>query len=133
LVAVRLRTTLLLAAALSGAAACGSSGSGSARPATTARLAIVAPTPDVPVGSDPTVRVQLAGGRVVQANTGALRGDEGHIHVSVDGKLVAMAYNTSQQLHGLKPGMHTLEAEFVAVDHKPFNPPLKVAVVFTVK
>jgi hypothetical protein len=131
--AVRRWVLLLLVAAFTGLAACGSSGGSSARPASAARLAIVAPTPDVPVGRDPTARVQLTGGRVVQANSGTLRPDEGHIHVSVDGKLVAMAYNTAQVLHGLKPGTHLLQAEFVAIDHKSFNPPVVVAVVFTVK
>ena len=79
------------------------------------------PTPNQVTGPDVTLVVNLIGAKVVQPAKGTLRPDEGHIHVSLDGQLVSMAYTTTQDLHGLKPGTHTIQAEFVAIDHLPFN------------
>lgn len=105
-----------------------------AQPTTTARIQIDSPTPNqVVVGSDVTVRVTIIGGKVVQRTTGPLTATEGHVHVSLDGQLVAMAYGTTQDLHGLKPGAHSVAAEFVAVNHQPFANPTKAAVLFTVQ
>jgi hypothetical protein len=69
-----------------------------------------------------TIKLSLVGATVVPATivSGTLRGDQGHIHVSIDNQLVSMAYSTTQDLHGLKPGNHALQAEFVAIDHRPF-------------
>jgi hypothetical protein len=53
--------------------------------------------------------------------------------VSIDGKLVSMAYGESQDLHGLSAGQHVLAAEFVATDHLSFKNPVKATVLFTVK
>ena len=53
--------------------------------------------------------------------------------MSVDGKLVSMAYGTSQDVNGLTPGQHNLRAEFVATDHLPFKNPIVTAVLFTVQ
>jgi hypothetical protein len=118
-------------------AACSSSSSttSSKRPTTNATLQILKPTPaEVVTGSSATIQFKLIGARVVPASVTALRGDEGHIHVSIDGKLVSMAYGTTQTLHDLTPGTHTLTAEFVATDHIPFANGNRVteAVAFTV-
>ncbi|MBV8387542.1 MAG: hypothetical protein JO155_12195 [Acidimicrobiia bacterium] len=59
--------------------------------------------------------------------------DQGHIHVSLDGTLVNMAYSTTQDLNGLKPGQHTLTAEFVAIDHLPFQNRPQAFVLFNVQ
>jgi hypothetical protein len=75
--------------------------------------------------------MNLIGARVVQPAQGTLRGDEGHIHVSLDGSLVSMTYGTSQPLANLKPGQHTVQAEFVAIDHLPFKNRVIAAVIFT--
>ena len=79
------------------------------------------------------MKVTIIGGTVVQRVNGPLTATEGHVHVSLDGSLVAMAYQTTQDLHGLKPGPHSVAAEFVAVNHQPFANPTKAAVLFTVK
>lgn len=73
------------------------------------------------------------GGRIVQASTGPLRGDEGHIHVSVDGKLISMAFGTTQDLHDVAAGPHTMSAEYVATDHVPFANRVVAAVLFQVQ
>ena len=124
-------TAVLVAALSVGAVAACSSSSPSAstkRPTTNARLEIVSPPPNAIVGSTTKLVFKLIGGRVVPATSKALRGDEGHIHVSVDGKIVSMAYGTSQTVTGLAAGDHTLSAEFVAADHIPFANPQNVLV-----
>ena len=89
------------------------------------KLQITQPTPNQTTGPDVTLVVNVIGGTVVPATQTTVKGNipttEGHIHVSLDGTLVNMAYSTTQDLHGLKPGPHTLTAEYVAVDHLPFQ------------
>jgi hypothetical protein len=131
--------TLILALAVA-AAGCGGGGGGDSdtassdadRPTTTTRIQITAPTPSQVTGPDVTLKVELIGGTVVSRTTGALTPDEGHIHVTVDGKLVAMASTTEQEIKGLSPGPHAIAAEFVAVDHNPFANRPKAAVLFEV-
>ncbi|MDQ6726071.1 MAG: hypothetical protein M3066_07910 [Actinomycetota bacterium] len=115
-------------------AACGSKESSAAdRPSTAARLQIVQPEPNAVTGPDLTIGLQLTGGQIVQAVSGPLRGDQGHIHVSIDGKLISMAYGTTQDLHGLASGPHTMTAEYVATDHAPFKNRVIAAVLFQVQ
>jgi hypothetical protein len=138
-------TRLLLPAVLAVAVTltgCGggtpNSGSGTttkARPTTPARIEIVQPTPNQVTGRDVTLVVNLIGGTVVQRTTGPLVPNEGHIHVSIDGALVNMAYQTTQVLppDKLTAGQHTVTAEYVAVDHVPFANRPMAAVIFTVQ
>lgn len=124
----------LAAALLVVLAACSSSGSSSAaRPSTPARLQITSPTPNQVTGPDLQLQMNLIGAKVVPASTGPLRPDEGHIHVYLDNNLVSMAYGTSQDLHGLTPGSHSVRAEFVATDHAPFKNRVVAAVLFEVR
>jgi hypothetical protein len=129
----RLVIPLVLAAAVTVTACGGKGGTSGARPTTTARLEILQPTANQVTGPDLTLQFRLIGARVVQPSVGKLRGDEGHIHVSLDNKLVSMTYGTTQDLHGLTPGAHSLQAEFVATDHLPFRNRVVAAVLFTVK
>ena len=116
--------------------ACGpESGPAAARPSTEARLEIVQPTPNQNVGPDFLLDLNLIGARVLsdEESVGrALRGDEGHIHVTLDGRLISMTYGTSQEITDLAPGPHNLQAEFVATDHAPFANRVIVAVAFNV-
>jgi hypothetical protein len=128
---------LLAAALLALATACGGGdGGGGApvgvRPSSTATLAIVDPANEatVPPGML-TVRLDLQGARIVEAATTALRPDEGHVHLNLDGKLVSMAYGLEQQVE-VTAGIHQLIAEFVAGDHAPFNPRVAVTRTFAV-
>jgi hypothetical protein len=128
----RLALPLLLAVVVTGGACGGKSSPAANRPATTARLQIVDPTPNQTTPPDITLRLNLLGARVVPNTVGPLRPDEGHIHVSLDGQLVSMAYGTTQDLHGLKPGPHQVQAEFVAIDHQPFRNRVIAFVLFRV-
>jgi hypothetical protein len=116
-------------------ASCSSKSGSTARPSSNAQLQIISPTPDEVTGPDVHVVLNLVGGTVVPATQlgGPLRGNEGHIHVSVDGQLVSMAYSTTQDLHGCAPGPHSLQAEFVAIDHFPFSNRVRNSVLFSVK
>jgi hypothetical protein len=104
------------------------------RPASTAQISIVSPTPNqVVTGTTIPVVVALSGATIVPVTTTNIRPDQGHIHLYVDGNLVSMNYGTTQDLPAV-PGTHTLHAEFVAADHVPFNPRLVTPdVIFTVK
>ena len=105
-----------------------------ARPASTATLTIVEPADDAVVGSG-TVEVvfELEGGTLVDLTETAIRPDEGHLHVTVDGALVSMTGGLQQELGHLEPGPHLLKAEYVAADHAPFEPRVLAAVAFTVE
>jgi hypothetical protein len=115
---------------------CGGSGSaGAARPLTNAHLVILQPAPNEVTGPDVTVKFEVIGGTVLPPPVvkGPLRGDQGHIHVSLDGKLVQMAYSTQAELTGLSPGPHAIQAAWVATDHLPFRNPVVAAVLFQVQ
>jgi hypothetical protein len=103
------------------------------RPSTAARLQIVSPTQGEAFQGDPAtiyVEVRLEGGRVVPISSLHLVPNEGHIHLSLDGSLVAMTGLQGQ--FSAPPGVHTLRAEFVAIDHGPFRPRVLATVTFSV-
>ena len=105
-----------------------------ARPASTATLSIQRPAAGEDVqGTQVEAVMELTGGRVVDAATTTLTPDTGHIHLSLDGKLVSMTYGVVQlvDLTGLPSGSHTLRAEYVAADHGPFDPRVDATVRFT--
>jgi hypothetical protein len=116
-------------------AGCGGSDSGSSaeRPTTAATMQIVEPTPNAVTGSDFTVKVDLEGGRVVKQTTGKLTPDEGHIHLTLDGKGYVMSYGNQQDFRDIAPGQHSLQAEFVAKDHAPFTNRPRAFVRFNVE
>jgi hypothetical protein len=103
------------------------------RPVTQARVQILSPIPNQETGPDLTLQVKLIGAKEVPQVVGPVKPDEGHIHVLLDGVLKAMAYGDTQQLNGLPPGTHSVQVDFVAVDHVPFRNRVTAAVIFTVK
>jgi hypothetical protein len=104
------------------------------RPTSTATLRIARPRDDAVVRDDEVdVMFDLDGGSLVDLTTTAVRPDEGHLHVTLDGALVSMTGGLRQTLQGLTPGPHLLKAEFVASDHAPFEPRVVAAVAFTVE
>ncbi|HEV8621851.1 MAG TPA: hypothetical protein VGR33_03045 [Actinomycetota bacterium] len=104
------------------------------RPSTDARLEILSPRPGQVFRGDPAdvqVHLRLIGGRIVGFTSSRLVPNEGHVHLILDGRLVSMTSSTDQTL-ALSPGTYRLKAEFVAVDHGPFDPPVAASVTFSV-
>jgi hypothetical protein len=139
----RARAAVLLAAAALALAACSGGEGGSAAPAATtvaaarpsspAKLTIETPRNGQTVHQDrPEVRLDLVGAKIVSQTTTHIQGDEGHIHLIVDGKLVNMNYGLSQRLPQLTPGQHVLQVEFVAADHAPFEPRVLTQAAFQI-
>ena len=94
-----------------------------ARPSSTAMVTIISPTQGevVPL-SGVTVKIQLTGAHIVPAGTRALRPDEGHVHLRVDGMTITLFGGLSVSTGKLSAGPHLIEVEFAASDHGPFNP-----------
>jgi hypothetical protein len=103
-----------------------------ARPSSPAKLAIMSPRNGQSVGERPELRLELDGGKIVNQTTTRVQGDEGHIHLHVDGKLIDMNYGLRQRLPQLPPGQHVVRVEFVAADHAPFDPRVLTQAAFQV-
>jgi hypothetical protein len=105
-----------------------------ARPSSTAKLTILAPRNGQTLSrQSPEVRLGLAGAKLVSRTSNRIRPDQGHIHLLVDGKLVAMDYGLNERLPSLTPGQHLVQVEFVAADHAPFDPRILSQAAFTVE
>ena len=143
----RLRAAVLLAVAGLGLAltACSGGNSGgsdapatttavaAARPSSPAKLTIEIPRQGQTVDQDRAQLIlALDGGKIVNQTTTRIQGDEGHIHLHVDGKLVDMNYGLRQRLPALPPGQHVVQVEFVAADHAPFEPRILTQAAFEV-
>ena len=98
-------------------------------------LEILSPPPNATVGRDIDVEMHLDGAQLVPPAQvgGAIVGDQGHIHLLVDGQLIAMPYRLDTRVDDLTPGTHTVEAEFVASDHLPFANRPVATVTFDVR
>ena len=93
------------------------------RPSSPAKLTIEEPRQGQTVKqARPELVLNLDGAKVVNQTTTRIQGDQGHIHLFLDGKLVAMNYGLRQRLPQLPPGQHVVQVEFVAADHAPFDP-----------
>jgi hypothetical protein len=104
------------------------------RPSTVARLAILSPHEGEVFRGDRAaipVHLQLDGGKIAPFTSLRLVPNEGHIHLYLDGSLVSMATAPDAQI-AASLGQHELRAEFVAVDHGPFEPRVVVTVMFSV-
>jgi hypothetical protein len=103
------------------------------RPSSTATLSFEQPTDnELASGDELDVVLDLEGGTIVQAASTTLTPDTGHIHLVLDGKLASMTYGLIQalDLRDLPEGEHTLQAEYVAADHGPFDPRVTTTVRF---
>jgi hypothetical protein len=103
------------------------------RPASTGKLAIEAPRNGQMVkGGNLTLKVDLTGAKVVPATTTKITPDQGHLHVTLDGKLISMNYGLSEKLPEMRLGTHLIQVEFVASDHLPFDPRVITQAAFQV-
>jgi hypothetical protein len=104
------------------------------RPSATARLLILSPLPDVLYPGDPAtvpILLRLEGGQLAPATSTRVASNIGHIHVSLDAKLISTVTTLSGRI-SVDSGRHVLRAEFIAGDHGPFNPPVEVSASFRV-
>ena len=138
------RTLLLIAATLLLASACGGEepqpeGPGGVptadeRPSSPAQITVESPKDGAVVKSgDVELKIDLEGGRVVERSVREVTPTTGHIHVELDGAVVSMNYGLGQTVEMAEPGTHTLRVEFVAADHRPFEPRVFDDVAFTAK
>jgi hypothetical protein len=138
----RARFAAAIVAVAVGLAACGggSAGDGSGstapgpRPSSPAKVTIETPTngESFKAGVTIPVKVKLTRARIVRRTTTHIRPTTGHLHLYLDNSLVSMNYQTTNELKGVKPGMHVMKVEFVAADHNPFDPRVVTAVTFEV-
>jgi hypothetical protein len=135
-----------LAVALA-AAACGGSGpaasgqpgpSTSPRPGGAARLTIITPANGAVIHTRTVhVKVRLTGASSENPATAA-QALPGYVHLYLDSKITSIApvasndSVTEQTIGRVKPGGHTLKAEFVGPNHLPFRPRVTAVVRFTV-
>ena len=117
-----------------GSGATGATAPSSARPSSTAKLAIVLPkVGEVVHGSNVDLRVKLQDAKLVPATTTHIVPDEGHLHVILDDMLISMTQGLEQTIPDVAPGEHRIMVEFVASDHAPFDPRVVSVVAFEVK
>jgi hypothetical protein len=105
------------------------------RPSTDATISFVEPTDGEVFHGDPArvpIAVKLVGGRIVPFTSTHLVPNEGHVHLYVDGNIALMSFGTRTTLP-VRPGRHRLTAEFVAVDHLPWDPRVRTSVTIVVK
>jgi hypothetical protein len=106
----------------------------SVRPSTPASITILSPRPQQVLRGNPAavrIRLRLAGARVVPYTSAHLVPGRGHIHLYLDGTILATTYGTSTTIYAYPAG-HSITVQFVAVDHGPFSPPVTASVRFTV-
>lgn len=127
---------LVLIASIAGSCSAGGSTSAatSPRPASPAKLTIVSPSDGEQIhGSTVHVAVELTGAKIVQATSTNVVPTEGHLHVYLDGEIVAMNFGLTDDVPNVTPGPHVLQVEFVASDHLPFDPRVIAQTTFEVK
>jgi hypothetical protein len=69
---------------------------------------------------------------VVRSSSGPPVGNEGHVHVYLDGDLLRLPVGL-RGIISVSPGVHEIVAEFVATDHGPFQPRVIVSARFAVE
>jgi hypothetical protein len=110
--------------------ACGSSPTSTAtptpnasRPSSPVKISIISPTNgEVVHGTTLDVVVAISGGEIVKTTSTHISPTQGHIHLYLQNQLIYMAYSLSQVVP-VQPGVtYSFHVEFVASDHRPFDP-----------
>lgn len=117
--------------------------SGTTRPASTAKLAIVEPQPGAKLSlTRAPVRISLENATILPnvTLTKDVKPNEGHIHVMLDSATISLLAGAEFDLAvlapnatppvTLTPGQHLLQVEFVAGDHIPFSPRVVATTTF---
>lgn len=99
--------------------------------APTIKLVEPAASAEVAAG-DVKVAVETTGLKFVMPSNTLVAG-EGHVHFTIDDGPEVMSTDPSMVLKDVAPGPHKLKAELVQNDTKPFDPPIKQEIDFTVK
>jgi len=103
------------------------------RLASTGHVTIISPTPNEVIhGSTLHVKVELTGAHIVPRATTTVTPDTGHIHITIDDRLVSIYAGTEYDATGLAPGLHVLTVEFVMANHATFDPRVQVKQTFRV-
>lgn len=105
-----------------------------ARPSSPATVTIESPKNGQVVHSATVpLRINLKGARIVKQANLHIDPRKGHVHVSLDGKIVSMNYSLQDSISKVSPGTHVITVEFVASDHRSFDPRVLAEVAFQVK
>lgn len=96
-----------------------------------ATVALIEPTTgtEVPAGTV-KVRVETTGLTFTMPSNTNVAG-EGHVHFTLDDRPFVMSTEPQIDLEDVDPGPHTLKAELVQNDTKPFDPPIEDTIEFT--
>jgi hypothetical protein len=122
---------LLAACAKSVPAVSGGTTPVSATAAATVKLLEPTQGAEVPAGTV-RVRVETTGlAFTMPSNTNA--DGQGHVHFTLDEQPFVMSTEPQAEIKGVAPGPHTLKAELVQNDTRPFNPPVEQVIEFTTK
>lgn len=83
------------------------------------------------------VTLQLTGARIIEKTTTQVTPDTGHVHLTLDGRVVSMLAGLDVTLNDI-PGIgtiargpHILQAEFVEASHAHFDPRVIAQLTFT--
>lgn len=131
--------TSLLGSCASESDVMGGSETPSPRPSTVGDLVIVEPQPGALFdGASVPVTLTLGGATIVAAASTNITPDTGHIHVTLDDKVLSLLSGLEFDLvdlteESIEPGTHLLRVEFVAADHGPFSPREVEVATFTVR
>lgn len=103
------------------------------RPLTQGSVTVTGPSQDqVFASQDLPLKIDLQGGEIAPVASTSNQEGQGHLHISIDGRLASMTAEADQTLQ-VPPGKHELEVEYVANDHAPFCKRIADRVRFTVE
>lgn len=95
-------------------------------------IKVIAPEDGAAVaGGELKVQVETTGLKFVMPGNTRVPG-EGHVHLTLDGQPFKMSTTPDYVFKDVSAGPHTLKAELVQNDTKPFDPPVLQTVKFTV-